>query len=83
MAREGKNPILAGLSVYFLEDNLARFLPRRKDLPEEAASGKARILRILKNRSAWDKEMESIKSEVYAVVLTAYINKAADYLFQS
>jgi hypothetical protein len=82
IAREAQNPILTGLSAYFLEENLAGFLPRRKELREEAAMGKARILEKLKDRKAWDKELQTIRAEVYAVVLTAYIGKAADYLFR-
>jgi hypothetical protein len=82
IAREGCNPVLTGLSAYFLEETLALFLPRRKELREEAVLGKARVLEKLKNRKAWEKELESIKSEVYAVVLTSYIGKAADYLFK-
>jgi len=82
LAREGRNGILAGLSSYFLEETLAPFLPRRKELRGEAAEGRTRVRKELKTRSDWEKELKPVKNEVYAVVLLSYITKAENYLYQ-
>jgi len=82
LAREGRNGILAGLSSYFLEETLAPFLPRRKELRDEAAAGRERVRKELKTRSDWERELKPVKTEVYAVVLLSYIGKAENYLYQ-
>jgi hypothetical protein len=81
-AREGKDGILTGLSSYFLEDNLARFLPRRSaELRKEAETGKKRVKQRIRYRIDWNKEYKRNETEVYAAVLASYVGKAGDYIY--
>ena len=83
LAREGRDGIPAGLSAYFLSENLSAFLPlRSENLKEEANAAKDRVKRSLHRRSDWDKELKRLETEVYAVVLQTYTGKAADYLYK-
>ncbi|MDR2662154.1 MAG: hypothetical protein LBC31_04065 [Treponema sp.] len=82
LAREGRDGILTGLAAYFLDDNLARFLPRRSaELRETAAEGKERVRQTLKRRIDWNREIKRLETEVYAAVLSSYIGKAGDFVY--
>jgi hypothetical protein len=82
LAQEGKDGILTGLSAYFLEDNLSRFLPRRAaELRKEAQSGKERVKQRLRYRTSWNKEYKQNETEVYSAVLSSYVDKAGDYIY--
>ena len=83
LAREGRDGIPAGLSAYFLSENLAAFLPlRSKNLLEEATAAKERVTKTLRGRNDWDRELKRLETEVYAVALQTYTGKAADYLYK-
>ncbi|MDR1144176.1 MAG: hypothetical protein LBK77_08190 [Spirochaetaceae bacterium] len=82
LAREGRDGILTGLSAYFLDDNLARFLPRRSaELRETAAEGKERVRQTLKRRIDWNRELKRLETEVYAAILSSYTGKAGDFVY--
>ena len=84
LARHGRESIPAGLSSYFLNENLSAFLPLRSgNLKEEAAIAKDRIKKSLRNRNNWDRELKRMDTEVYAAVLQAYTGKTGDYLYKS
>jgi hypothetical protein len=82
LAGEAKDGILTGLSAYFLEDNLAGFLPRRAaELRKEAQAGKARVKQQIPFRTDWNKEYKRNETEVYAAVLSSYVDKAGDFIY--
>jgi hypothetical protein len=82
LAREGRDGILTGLSAYFLDDNLSKFLPSRSaELKAAAAAGKERVRQSLKRRIDWNREIKRVETEVYAVVLLSYIGKAGDFVY--
>jgi hypothetical protein len=79
MSRDG---ILAGLSAYFMDDTLRKFLPEKAPLlVQKAREGKERVRGSLKRRADWDREAKQLETEVHAAVLTRYIGKAADYVY--
>jgi hypothetical protein len=83
LARQGRDGIPAGLSAYFLSENLAAFLPLRSiDLKAEAEAAKERVKRTLRSRSDWERELKKMDTEVYAAVLQTYTGKAANYLYK-
>ena len=83
LAREGRDGVLAALSSFFLEENLAVLLPRRAgELRNAAAAGRERVRRILRTRADWNREIARVETEVYAAVLSAHLGKAADYIYR-
>ena len=84
LAKNGRESIPAGLSSYFLSENLSAFLPLRSgNLKEEAALAKERVTRSLRSRNDWDRELKRLDTEVYAAVLQTYTGKAGEYLYKS
>ncbi|MDR1506954.1 MAG: hypothetical protein LBI67_07605 [Treponema sp.] len=74
--------ILTGLSSYFIDDTLRKFLPEKTlSLAGKALEGKERVRKALKNRTDWNREVKRLETEVHAVVLTHYIEKAANYVY--
>jgi hypothetical protein len=81
-AEMSQDGILTGLSVYFLDDTLRKFLPEKAAvLAEKARQGKGRVRNFLKRRADWNREAKRLETEVHAAVLSLYIGKAADYVY--
>lgn len=80
LAKESKDGIVAGLAVYFLADTAEKFLSP-DEYSQTAREGKERILRMLKRRDAWNREIKRLETEIYAAILSSYLKKAADYLY--
>jgi hypothetical protein len=83
LAGASRDGLITGLSAYFIADTLVKFLPeRREELSVSAAEAKGRVRQTLKTRNDWNREIKRMETEVYAVILAAYIGKAADYIYQ-
>jgi hypothetical protein len=81
-AEMSQDGVLAGLSAYFLNDTLRKFLPDKASaLAEKARQGKERVRNSLKHRADWNREAKRLETEVHAAVLAHYIGKAADYVY--
>ena len=82
LAREGKESIPSGLSAYFLHKHLSTALPLRSaELEKEAENGKNRITLSVQKKSGWDREVKHKETEIYAVILSSYIQNTGDYLY--
>jgi hypothetical protein len=82
MAQEARDGILTGLSAYFLNNTLAGFLSGGASrLRKDAEAGKERVRQSLRRRFDWNREVKRMEMEIYATVLTSYINQAADYVY--
>jgi hypothetical protein len=82
IAREGRDAALTGLSSYFLAASLTRALPdRAAELTAAAAEGGNRARTALPVRDAWNREIDKIRSEVYAAVLSKYFDETAEWLY--
>jgi hypothetical protein len=79
-AETSPDGVLTGLSAYFMDDTLRKFLPE-KALAEKARQGKERVRNSLKRRADWNRETKRLETEVHAAVLAHYIGKAADYIY--
>lgn len=82
IAREEDDPVLAGLASYFLAVNLARVLPARsQELQAAAMDGRKRVRAALPDQDAWNKEVDKIRSEVYAAILSKYLGETSEWLY--
>jgi hypothetical protein len=82
IAGEEGNPVLAGLSSYFLAENLTRMLPlRSQGLMTTAMDGRKRVCAALPDQDAWNKEVEKIRSEVYGMILSKYFDETSNWLY--
>jgi hypothetical protein len=81
-AKESNDTVLTGLSSYFLAVSLARTLPNRSlELMAAAMDGRKRVRAVLPAQAAWNKETAKIRSEVYAAVLSKYIDETSEWLY--
>ncbi|MDR2144593.1 MAG: hypothetical protein LBP29_09510 [Treponema sp.] len=81
-AETSRDGVLAGLSAYFIDDTLRKFLPEKAPaLAEKARLGKERVRNSLKHRADWNRETKRLETEVHAAVLAHYIGKAAEYVY--
>jgi hypothetical protein len=81
-AETSRDAVLTGLSVYFINDTLRKFLPEQAAaLAGKAQQGKERVRNSLKRREDWDREVKQLEMEIHAAVLSHYIGKAADYVY--
>jgi hypothetical protein len=80
LAKESRDGIIAGLSVYFLDDAVKKFSPSDKH-SQTAQEGKERILQMLKGRADWDREVKRRETEIHTAILANYLKKAADCLY--
>ena len=82
LARISEDGVVAGLSAFFLGNTIGKSLPEMKFVCESsAAEGKDRVLKVLPQRKDWEKEVEKIKTEVHAAVLSKYITEAEVWLY--
>lgn len=82
IAKESNDVVLTGLSSYFLAVSLAGTLPSRSlELMAAAMDGRNRVRAALPVQTAWNKETAKIRSEVYAVVLSKYIDETSEWLY--
>jgi hypothetical protein len=82
LAEHGRESIPTGLSSYFLNENLASFLPQRSEnLKQVAESAKERVKKRLRSRSDWDRDIKRMDTEVYLAVLQVYTDKAGNFLY--
>jgi hypothetical protein len=82
LAASAKDALVIALASSFLRNAVARALPARAAECEEAArSAAARVKSKFATRSAWDKELESSRSDIHVVVLSKSIEEAADQLY--
>jgi hypothetical protein len=82
LVKECRDPIIIGLSAYFLHTTLAKALPKRKDECKQCAEdGKRRVKTYLPLNAVWKKEAAKMQTEIYATVIVKYINSAEEWIF--
>jgi hypothetical protein len=80
LAEQSEDGVIVGLSAYFLGSALKKLLPARDSGP--AAAAKERVRRFLRVRADWDREIKRLETELHAAVLTNYLGKTADYIYE-
>jgi len=82
LALNSRDALITGLSVYFIENNLAK----RSQNPQECAAaveaGRKRVKEALKNMGGWKKEVDNNSAEIHIAIIRKYIDEAGKWLFQ-
>ncbi len=82
LLKECRDPLIIGLSAFFLNKTLAKVLPDRKDaLIQYAEDGKRRVKKYFPSQSAWKKDAAKMQNEIYAAVIIKYINNAESWIY--
>jgi hypothetical protein len=82
LARSSENPAAAALAAWFLGQVLPSARPEQSgDLAILAEQGRKRVKAMLPGRQAWDKKTEALRGEIYAVLISKYLQDAADWLY--
>jgi hypothetical protein len=82
MTGERGDAALTGLSSYFLAASLTGVLPDRgMELMAAAMEGRRRVRAALPRRNDWNKEIDKIRGELYAAVLSKYLDETAEWLY--
>jgi hypothetical protein len=82
LVKECRDPLIIGLSAYFLDKTLARALPKRKDeLKQQAEDGKKRVKSYVPSLAAWKKDAAKMQTEIYATVIIKYIHDAENWVY--
>jgi hypothetical protein len=84
LAKEADDALVAGLSAFFLNDSLKKFLPERSlELKAAALDGQERVKRSLRTPEDWNKEAAKIETEVHAAILFKNLGNAAQWIYGS
>ncbi|QQO08326.1 hypothetical protein [Breznakiella homolactica] len=82
LVREGREPLVIGLSAYFLSETLKKTLPARADeCINTARDGRERVRKHFSSPSAWNKEVSKMQSEIYVAVISKYVSQAGIWLY--
>jgi hypothetical protein len=75
--------MVTGLASWFLFDVLAKNTDQGEAALKAAGEGRVRLRKDIKTRKDWEKEEAKLETEVHAVILKKYIDKAADWIYGS
>ena len=81
MAVSSKDAIIAGISAYFLANNLAGKSLRRLDCLAAAETGRNRVVKALKKIKRWKKEVKKTETEIHVAIIRKYVNEAGKWIF--
>jgi hypothetical protein len=82
LAKEADDALVAGLSAFFLNDSLKKFLPERSlELKAAALDGQERVKKSLRTLEDWNKETAKIETEVHAAILFKNLGSAAGWIY--
>jgi hypothetical protein len=82
LVKECRDPLIIGLSSYFLDKTLAKAISSRKDeLKQCAEDGKKRVKTYFPHQVAWKKDAAKMQTEIYATVIIKYINSAESWIY--
>jgi hypothetical protein len=81
MAVSSGDPIIAGISAYFLANNLAGKSLRKPDCLAVAETGRKRVTGALKKLKRWKKEVNKTEADIHVAIIRKYINEAGMWLF--
>ncbi|MDR0723545.1 MAG: hypothetical protein LBF75_12295 [Treponema sp.] len=83
LSKEAKDPVVIGVSAYFLADILSKMLlDRGLDLQATAADGRNRVGAALHTIDAWYKEATKLQNEIYGAILAPYLRDAGRWIYR-
>jgi hypothetical protein len=83
LAAFSTDAMVTGLASWFLFDVLAKNTDQGETALKSAGEGRVRLCKDIKTRKDWEKEGAKLETEVHAVILKKYIDKAADWIYGS
>jgi hypothetical protein len=81
LAVSSSDSIIAGISAYFLANNLAGKSLRRLDCLAAAETGRNRVVKALKKLKRWKKEVKKTETEIHVAIIRKYVNEAGKWIF--
>lgn len=82
LAKVSGDALPAGLAAFFLADTLQKSLPeRREEFLDAAEAALKRVKKSLPQRAHWEKERGRLKTEIYTVVISKYLDDAGNWLY--
>jgi hypothetical protein len=81
LAAESTDPVITGLSAFFLAGALQKHTENRNECLAKAQDGRERVQNSLKTIADWNREAVKIETEVHAAVIKQHISQAGTWLF--
>ena len=81
MAVSSSDAIIAGVSAYFLANNLAGKSLRKLDCLAAAETGRNRVTKKLKKLKHWKKEVKKTETEIHIAIIRKYVNETGKWIF--
>ena len=82
LAADAKNPIVTGLSAFFLLQVMGQNPQLAGEIFTKANDGKQRVKNSLKTSDKWRKKAEHLKAEVHGAIVGKYLDEASVWLFE-
>jgi len=76
-----RNPLITGLSAYFLANNLIRHSLKSEECRTAAENGCTRVVEKLKKSANWYKKVKKSASEIHIAVIRKYVDETGKWLF--
>jgi len=81
LAVSSNDAVLTGLSSYFLSNSIAKHSQNPEECLAAADSGRARVIKAVKNKEGWKKETAKMGSEIHVAIIKKYIEETTQWLF--
>jgi len=82
MAVSSSDALIAGVSAYFLANNLAEKSLRKQDCLAAAETGRKRVVDTLISHDAWKKEVSKAEKAIHIAIIRKYIDGTGIWLFR-
>jgi len=81
LAISSSDPLITGLSAYFLDSSLANKSQKPEECRVIAENGRGRVVKALKNAGNWKKEADKAGTEIHVSIIRKYIDEAGKWLY--
>jgi len=81
LAISSNDGIITGLSAYFLNKTIARYVDNTAGCVAASESGRSRVLKALKKSASWKKEAAKLGSDIHVAIIKRYIDETGDWLY--
>jgi hypothetical protein len=81
LAVSSRNPIITGLSVYFLFNSLLKNSLNPETCRTVSENGRKRVIKAIKNAGNWKKKINKVENEIHVAIIRKYVQEAGKWLF--
>ena len=81
LAIAGGNPLITGLSAFFLSETLCKFSGHPEECRDIAEQARRRVTAKLVKPQDWHREAVKIETEIHAAVIKKFIDQCAQWLY--